>query len=88
MAAVEFEFIKNKSRFKCLHFSDQMHLMIWYLRERQLPFDKMTENQRKYFLKMAKNYSYDAKKDKLSKNVMTGRRYDKESEHKYLQQCL
>ena len=54
MAAVEFEFIKNKSRFKCLHFSDQMHLMIWYLREGQLTFEKMTENQRKDFQKMAK----------------------------------
>ena len=81
MAAVEFEFIKNKSRFKCLHFSDQMHLMIWYLREGQLPFEKMTENQRKDFQKMAKNYSYNARKDKLYKNVMTRRRYDKESEH-------
>ena len=64
MAAVEFEFIKNKSRFKCLHFSDQMHLMIQYLRG-QLPFEKMTENQRKDFQKMVKNYSYDARKDKL-----------------------
>ena len=80
MSAVEFEFIKNKSRFKCLHFSDQMHLMIWYLREGQLPFDKMTENQRKDFRKMAKNYSYDDKKDKLYRNVTTRRRYDKESE--------
>ena len=49
MAAVEFEFIKSKSRFKCLHSSDQMHLMIQYLREGQLPFNKMTENQRKDF---------------------------------------
>ena len=40
MAAVEFEFIKNKSRFKCLYFSDQMHLMIRYLREGQLSFEK------------------------------------------------
>ena len=80
MAVVEFEFIKNKSRFKCLHFSDQMHLMIWYLRGGQLPFDKMTENQRKDFWKMAKNYSYNAKKDKLYRNVMTRKRYDKESE--------
>ena len=80
MAAVEFEFMKNKSRFKCLHFSDQMHLMIRYLREGQLPFDKMTENQRKDFRKMAKNYSYNDKKDKLYRNVTTRRRYDKESE--------
>ena len=80
MAAVEFEFIKNKSRFKCLHFSDQMHLMIQYLREGQLPFEKMTENQRKDFRKMAKDYSYDDKKDKLYRNVTTRRRYDKESE--------
>ena len=80
MVAVEFEFIKNKSRFKCLHFSDQMHLMIRYLREGQLPFEKMTENQRKDFRKMAKNYSYDDKKDKLYRNVNTRRRYDKESE--------
>ena len=29
---------------------------------------------------MAKNYSYNARKDKLYKNVMTRRRYDKESE--------
>ena len=64
MAAVEFEFIKNKFRFKCLHFSDQMHLMIQYLREEQLPFEKMTENQRIDFQKMAKNYSYNARKDK------------------------
>ena len=40
----------------------------------------MTENQRKDFQKMAKIYSYDAKKDKLYKNAMTRRRYDKESE--------
>ena len=80
MAAVEFEFMKNKSRFKCLHFSDQMHLMIRYLREGQLPFDKMKENQRKDFRKMAKNYSYNDKKDKLYRNVTTRRRYDKESE--------
>ena len=80
MAAVEFEFIKNKSRFKCLHFSDQIHLMIQYLREGQLPFEKMTENQRKVFQKMARNCSYNARKDKLYKNVMTRRRYDKESE--------
>ena len=47
MAAVEFEFIKNKSRFKCLHFSDQMSLMIRYLTDGQLSFEKMTENQKK-----------------------------------------
>ena len=81
MAAVEFVFMKNKSRFKCLHFSDQMHLMIRYLREGQLPFDKMTENQRNDFRKMAKNYSYNDKKDKLHRNVTIRRRYDKESEH-------
>ena len=54
MASVEFEFIKNKSRFKCLHFSDQMSLMIHYLREGKLPFDKMSENQRKDFRRMAR----------------------------------
>ena len=82
MAAVEFKFIKNKSRFKCLHFSDQMSLMIRYLTDGQLPFEKMTENQRKDFRRMAKNYSYDEKKDRLYRIVTTRRCHDKESECK------
>ena len=81
MAAVEFEFIKNKSRFKCLHFSDQMSLMICFLREGKLPFDKISGNQRKDFRRMAKNYWYDEKKDKLFRIVTTRRRQDKEREH-------
>lgn len=80
MASVEFEFIKNKSRFKCLHFSDQMSLMIHYLREGKLPFDKMSENQRKDFRRMAKNYWYDDKKDKLFRIITTRRRQDKRGE--------
>ena len=82
MAAVEFKFIKNKSIFKCLHFSDQMSLMIRYLTDGQLLFEKMTENQRQDFRRMAKNYSYDKKKGKLYRNVTTRRCHDKESEHK------
>ena len=81
MAAVEFEFIKNKSRFKGLHFSDQMSLMIQYLTQGQLPFDKMSQNQRKDFRKMAKNYAYDDKKQILYRNITTRRCYDKQSEY-------
>ena len=51
--------------------------MIHYLREGKLPFDKMSENQRKDFRRMAKNYWYDDKKDKLFRIITTGRRQDK-----------
>ena len=40
MAAVEFKFIKNKSRFKCLHFSDQMSLVIIILVKDSCLFNK------------------------------------------------
>ena len=51
MAAIEVEFIKNKSRFKCLHFSDQMSLMIRYLTDGQLPFEKNDRKPEKRFQK-------------------------------------
>ena len=54
--------------------------MIHFLREGKLPFDKMSDNQRKDFRRMAKNYWYDDKKDKLFHIVTTRRRQDKERE--------
>ena len=42
MDAIEIQFCRNRSRFKSLHFEDQMHLMTQYLKEGVLPFEVMS----------------------------------------------
>ena len=54
--AVEIEFCRNRSRFKTLHYKDQMKLMRNYLFCDQMPFEHITPRQKTDFKRMAKNY--------------------------------
>ena len=51
--AVEIEFCRNRSRFKSLHYEDQMRLMKDLLFG-QMPFECMTPGQKTDFKRMAK----------------------------------
>ena len=54
------EFCRNGSRFKTLHYEDQMRLMRNYLLYGQIPFQCMTPRQKIDFKRMAKNYALDS----------------------------
>ena len=75
MSAIEIEFMKNKSRFKTLHFEDQVRLMKEYKKYGTYPFEQMNKTQRNDFRCMACHYEYVEKGDKLLKNC-----YNKEKE--------
>ena len=45
MEAIEIQFTKNKSRFKSLHYEDQVRLMKEYLKHGSLPFEHMKHSQ-------------------------------------------
>ena len=45
MEAIEIQFIKNKSRFKSLHYEDQVRLMKEYLKHGSLPFEHINHLQ-------------------------------------------
>ena len=47
MDAIEIQFCRNRSRFKSLHFEDQMRLMTRYLKEGTMPFEIMTPIQKR-----------------------------------------
>ena len=57
--AVELEFCQNRSRYKSLHYEDQMRLIKDYLLFGQMPFEQMTPGQKTDFKRMAKNYAID-----------------------------
>ena len=82
MDAIEVQFIKNKSRFKSLHFEDQVWLMKEYLKYGSLPFECMNHSQKKDFKQMACHYKYVPTGDKLMKNVITKKKkgFNNESE--------
>ena len=67
--AVEIQFCRNRSRFKCLHYEDQMRLMKNYLLFGQMPFERMSPSQKTDFKRMAKNYAIDKDTCKLLKQV-------------------
>ena len=49
MDAIEIQFTKNKSRFKSLHYEDQVRLMKEYLKHGSLPFECMNHSQKMDF---------------------------------------
>ena len=85
MEAIEIQFTKNKSRFKSLHYEDQVRLMKEYLKHGSLPFECMNHSQKMYFKQMASCYKYIPKGDKLMKNVITKKKKGFDKEHEYLQ---
>ena len=58
MTVVEIEFMKNRSRFKSLHYKDQVRLMKEYKRYGTYPFQCMGNSQRNDFRRMASRYTY------------------------------
>ena len=84
MDAIKVQFIKNKSRFKSLHYEDQVKLMKEYLKYGSLPFEHMNHSQKNDFRWMASQYKYVKNGDKLMKNVITKKKkgFDNESEYK------
>ena len=85
MEAIEIKFTKNKSRFKSLHYEDQVRLMKEYLKHGSLPFECMNHSQKMDFKWMASCYKYIPKGDKLMKNVITKKKKVFDNEHEYLQ---
>ena len=83
MSAIGIEFMKNKSRFKTLHYEDQVRLMKEYKKCGTYPFEQMNKTQRNDFRCMACHYEYVEKGDKLLKNIITkkNKRLDNESEY-------
>ena len=45
MSAIEIQFLKNKSRFKSLHYEDQVRLMKEYKKYGSYPFEWMNKTQ-------------------------------------------
>ena len=84
MEAIEIQFTKNKSRFKSLHYEDQVR-MKEYLKHGSLPFECMNHSQKMDFKQMASQYKYIPKGDKLMKNVITKKKKGFDNGHEYLQ---
>ena len=84
MSAIEIEFMKNKSRFKTLHYEDQVRLMKEYKKHGTLPFEQMNKTQRNDFRCMACHYEYVEKGDKLLKNIITKKKKGLDNESEYL----
>ena len=84
MSAIEIEFVKNKSRFKTLHYEDQVRLMKEYKKHGTLPFEQMNKTQRNDFRCMACHYKYVEKGDKLLKNIITKKKKGLDNESEYL----
>ena len=84
MDAIEIQFCRNRSRFKSLHFEDQMRLMTGYLKEGTMPFEIMTPIQKRDFKKISINYAYDFQQRILMKQVtMKKRKYDTNKSKKF-----
>ena len=84
MSAIEIEFMKNKSRFKTLHYEDQVRLMKEYKKHGTYPFEQMNKTQRNDFRCMACHYEYVEKGDKLLKNIITKKKKGLDNESEYL----
>ena len=84
MSAIEIEFMKNKSRFKTLHYEDQVRLMKEYKKHGTLPFEQMNKTQRNDFRCMAHHYEYVEKGGKLLKNIITKKKKGLDNESEYL----
>ena len=84
MSAIEIEFMKNKSRFKTLHYEDQVRLMKEYKKYGTYPFEQMNKTQRNDFRHMACHYKYVEKGDKLLKNIITKKKKGLDNESEYL----
>ena len=85
MDAIEIQFTKNKSRFKSLHYEDQVRLMKEYLKHGSLPFECMNHSQKMDFKCMASWYKYIHNGDKLMKNVITKKKKGFDNECEYIQ---
>ena len=53
MSAIEIQFLKNKARFKSLHYEDQVRLMKEYKKYGSYPFEWMNKTQKNDFRCMA-----------------------------------
>ena len=84
MSAIEIEFVKNKSRFKTLHYEDHVRLMKEYKKYGTYPFEQMNKTQRNDFRHMACCYEYVEKGDKLLKNIITKKKKGLDNESEYL----
>ena len=81
--AVEIEFCRNRSRFKTLHYKDQMRVMRNYLLYGQMPFEYMTPRQKTDFKRMAKNYALDSDHSTLLRQITSKKRHGEiPNEHK------
>ena len=87
MDAIKIQFCRNRSRFKSLHFEDQMRLMTRYLKEGTMPFEIMSLTQRRDFKIISVNYTYDFQQQILMKQVTTKKRKYDTSESKKFQPC-
>ena len=88
MDAIKIHFCRNRSRFKSLHFEDQLHLMTQYLKEGVLSFEVLSPTQKRDLKRMSMNYAYDFKEQVILKQVIhkckKKRKYDRNKSKKFL----
>ena len=63
--------MKNKSRFKSLHYEDQVRLMKEYKKYGTFPFKRMKND----FRRMASHYQYVEKRDILPRSIITKKKW-------------
>ena len=83
MSAIEIEFMRNRSRFKGLHYEDQVRLMKEYKRYGTYPFEHMNHSQRTDFRRTASRYLYIEKGNKMMMSVITKKKKGFENECEY-----